>query len=540
MRGGRGGRGRGGRGRGEGEGNTTIITRHSAEKGNCGEEDDGAAGSHNPSQKQPEPQIGEQQPEQNASDVAGNDSEPEDAAGSESEPEDAATQSEFREELKQLKLQLELLQNQLQNQKHQSSIPKSTLERDAEKGEEFPALGSKLTVPNWQEQNLPVLPSWKDKVTPPKSQLGMTLKFVPPSIENGNHVVHIDSNDIADLVNIWERAVVVYVVGGICSVDILRGFIRKHWTYASMPTIHVHEEGYFILKFSSEEECSEVLNGGPYFLNRVPMIVKKWSINFDFKDEILRVIPVWIRLPSLPLHCWGEETLSRIVSAVGVPVLTDECTAKQLKVSYARVFVEIDVTKEFVKEITIRDNNGREFTQKAIPEWRPFFCQKCNKLGHECKETSGSNDTQNESMGKEILKQKREEKVWIPATIAKLMQGIQSVEELRTKINQEDSSDKNDRDNELRQEQQHHQEDKEQAYVDSQGWTPVPPGKVARRGQIRPQLHTLQAAIGTDFSSDMGGQNGENQQPMKVKMGTGTPQFPHKNDPCFVECEGHE
>ena len=25
--------------------------------------------------------------------------------------------------------------------------------------------------------------------------------------------------------------------------------------------------------------------------------------NFDFKEEIMRVIPVWVRLPNLPLHC---------------------------------------------------------------------------------------------------------------------------------------------------------------------------------------------------------------------------------------------
>lgn len=110
-----------------------------------------------------------------------------------------------------------------------------------------------------------------------------------------------------------------------------------------MPTIHVHEDGFFIMRFNTDEECEEILKGGPYFLNKAPMIVKKWDKNFDFKDEILRVIPVWIRLPSLPLHCCGVEALSRIVSAVGVPIIADDCTAKQLKVSYARVLVEVDV-----------------------------------------------------------------------------------------------------------------------------------------------------------------------------------------------------
>lgn len=80
----------------------------------------------------------------------------------------------------------------------------------------------------------------------------------------------------------------VYVVGGNVTIDIIRGFIRKHWPFVT--------------------ECTEVLKGGPYFLNRAPLIVKQWSMGFNFNEEILRVIPVWVRLPNLPLHCSGEDT----------------------------------------------------------------------------------------------------------------------------------------------------------------------------------------------------------------------------------------
>ena len=186
--------------------------------------------------------------------------------------------------------------------------------------------------------------SWKDKVSNPTAHsIGMPLKFVPPSLENGKPIVHIETQDVANLKIFWDRAVVLYVVGGNTCANIIRGFIRKQWSQVLMPTIHEHEDGYFIIKFNSESECDEILKGGPYFLNRAPLVVKKWSVNFDFKAEILRFIPVWVRLPSLPLHCWGEETLSRIVSVVGVPVLADECTMNQRKVSYARVLVEVDM-----------------------------------------------------------------------------------------------------------------------------------------------------------------------------------------------------
>ena len=67
------------------------------------------------------------------------------------------------------------------------------------------------------------------------------------------------------------------------------------------------------------------------------------------------------------LICYYIHKLSRMVSAIGVLVIADEFTSKQIKVPYARVLVEVDITKDFDIDIKVRDT-GREFTQRAIPE----------------------------------------------------------------------------------------------------------------------------------------------------------------------------
>ena len=279
----------------------------------------------------------------------------------------------------------------------------------------------------------------------------------------------------------------LYVVGGNTSANVIRGFIRKQWGHVLMPIIHEHEDGYFIIKFNSECECSEILKGGLYFLNRVPLVVKKWSANLDFKEEILRVIPVWVRLPSLPLHFWGAKTLSRIVTAVGVPVLADEYTMTQRKVSYARVLVEIDITQEFVKEINVRDNTGKDFTQKAIPEWRPFFCQNCNKEGHDCKKKYELRHQHGEQPGKDDKEANGEKKIWVPRTIANLLKGAMNVDELRNKLTivtpqEEVSLEKECHPPENIQIQNKNSNNNKEEGKE-EGWTPVAPGKVARRHQ---------------------------------------------------------
>lgn len=95
------------------------------------------------------------------------------------------------------------------------------------------------------------LGSWKDKVTSSNAKIGMPLKFVIPLVENGEQIMHIDTLDLENLVNVWEKVVVFYVVGENVTVDIIRGFIRKHWFHVQMPIIHPHKEGYFMLKFST-------------------------------------------------------------------------------------------------------------------------------------------------------------------------------------------------------------------------------------------------------------------------------------------------
>lgn len=81
-------------------------------------------------------------------------------------------------------------------------------------------------------------------------------------------------------------------------------------------------------------------------LRKQPVIIKSWSEEFDFRKEILRSILVWIKLPNISLACWSADSLSRIGSVVGIPLYADECTAKQSRVSYSRLLIQMDVIKE--------------------------------------------------------------------------------------------------------------------------------------------------------------------------------------------------
>ena len=78
-----------------------------------------------------------------------------------------------------------------------------------------------------------------------------------------------------------------------------------------------------------------------------------------------------MNFPKLPLNCWGVGSLSRIASAIGVPLFADECTTKQTRISYARMLIEVNVTKAIPQQITVVDPNGKTFLQDVELEWRP-------------------------------------------------------------------------------------------------------------------------------------------------------------------------
>ncbi|XP_058768681.1 uncharacterized protein LOC131642459 [Vicia villosa] len=164
----------------------------------------------------------------------------------------------------------------------------------------------------------------------------------------------------------------------------VKNFMEKSWNFVALPELYFNEAGYFIVRFKDYEDQCKVMEQGPYFIYGKLIFLKHWSIDFELKADLLRVLPLWITLLNLPLYLWGEKSISKISSVVGNPITTDECTARKLRISYARVLVEVDITRPVKDSITIRDHSGKEWEKKVEYEWRPKYCQTCLNIGHDC------------------------------------------------------------------------------------------------------------------------------------------------------------
>ncbi|KAG5585207.1 hypothetical protein H5410_045641 [Solanum commersonii] len=90
------------------------------------------------------------------------------------------------------------------------------------------------------------------------------------------------------------------------------------------------------------------------------MILRNWELDFEFDDDMLSQILIWVKFPRLHvlLICYKVE-----------------------KISYARVLIEVDISKNLCDVIAIETPTGPQ-NQYIKYEWRPKFCNHCLRLGH--------------------------------------------------------------------------------------------------------------------------------------------------------------
>lgn len=267
------------------------------------------------------------------------------------------------------------------------------------------ASGQHAPVNRRLEMEQPEKPtSWSSVVAGSKlAGKGVPLSFIAPVIKDGKKVIKLQPSELDKLNEHWQQSIVLYVVGYTPTIASLSKYVAANWSYVSMPKIFLHDDGYFVVKFMSMDDKNAVLADGPHLFFGKAMIIKPWKANFDFCEEILRVIPIWVKFPNLPLNCWSSDSLSRIGSSLGVPLFADACTTRQDRISFARVLIEMDVTLALPDCVWIEDELGKLMKQQVVYDWTPPFCKSCNKVGHDCAKTAPVKP-------KQVVKPKR---VWV-------------------------------------------------------------------------------------------------------------------------------
>jgi hypothetical protein len=83
----------------------------------------------------------------------------------------------------------------------------------------------------------------------------------------------------------------------------------------------------------------------------------------------------------LPQEYWRQRTLFEIASAIGTPLSLDESTINRTFGHYARVLVDMDLSRLVFDEVMV-EREGFAFKIQVVYERLPEFCSHCQIIGH--------------------------------------------------------------------------------------------------------------------------------------------------------------
>ena len=86
--------------------------------------------------------------------------------------------------------------------------------------------------------------------------------------------------------------------------------------------------------------------------------MNNWTLDFDPEADIPKAVPVRVRLPNLPMHCWNPKALKAIGNTLGRYV--DMASPKD-HYACACICVEVDLKSRLLEEIKLRLGNWYHF-----------------------------------------------------------------------------------------------------------------------------------------------------------------------------------
>ncbi|KAH1253297.1 hypothetical protein GmHk_04G010000 [Glycine max] len=202
------------------------------------------------------------------------------------------------------------------------------------------------------------------------------MKFSPPPSDDE---VLLEETVLQPLEEAWGHSLIGYMIGRFPGKKALLDCCQKWGVKFSFSA---HESGWLVFKFEAEDDLNQVFSAGPYFIFQRPLLLKVMPAFFDFGNEELSKIPIWVKLRNLPLKLWNPQALGKILSKIGSPIRSDHLTASKRSISFARALVEIDASLEFIDEVRFRLPTRKTFVQKIEYENRPFFCTHYKMIGH--------------------------------------------------------------------------------------------------------------------------------------------------------------
>ncbi|KAL9232919.1 hypothetical protein vseg_007980 [Gypsophila vaccaria] len=200
--------------------------------------------------------------------------------------------------------------------------------------------------------------------------------------EDTTGMLQFSAEDIKTEVEFWSNSVFCYIYGANPPWEIVEEFIYNVWDQFGVDRVSFLDNGTFIVRLNTMEGRDALLASGYYLFENKPLIIKPWKVDMDLVKQKVDTVPVWVRFYGIPLKFWGD-CLPSITGLVGKFVKRDKATHDKVRLSFARVLVELQMDQKLPEYVKFLDENGGVVSVRVEFEWMPSSCTHYSGVGHD-------------------------------------------------------------------------------------------------------------------------------------------------------------
>ena len=175
----------------------------------------------------------------------------------------------------------------------------------------------------------------------------------------------------------WRQTLIIKVLGRRVSYTFLLKRLQIIWKIQGDLNLVDLGNDFFLARFSNKEDRESAMSGGPWMVADHYLTMRSWHPNFNPNVATIEKVAVWIRLPDLAMEYYDNTVLWKIGNHIGKTLKVDRTTSVHIRGNYARICVEVDLTKPLLSKFKLR-RRIRHISYEGLH----MICFGCGQYGH--------------------------------------------------------------------------------------------------------------------------------------------------------------
>ncbi|CAN1133322.1 hypothetical protein LINPERHAP2_LOCUS7577 [Linum perenne] len=135
--------------------------------------------------------------------------------------------------------------------------------------------------------------------------------------------------------------------------------------------------GFYVVNFETIFDYEHALFGGPWMVNDHYVVIQEWRPYFRLEETFLSTLRVWVCLLGIPFEYFDSKILKFIGDRIGKTVRIDHTTLEGSRGNFARIYVEVDLSKPLLSKYRLRRR-----VRRIEYEGFHLICFNCGCYGH--------------------------------------------------------------------------------------------------------------------------------------------------------------